>query len=162
MSGAQSRVAKYFADYEGYHRTPENVLTHVVGIPLIVVSLLGLLNEVLLASCDCTLGTQRLHLFSAAFVLWAFANLFYLWLEWRLGVLMILTTLACWTMGTYLPVRALWAFFVLGWVFQLVGHAVFEKKSPAFTKNLLHILIGPVFVINYWIQIVKRPYDASQ
>ena len=38
--------------------------------------------------------------------------------------------------------------FVVGWVFQGIGHAVYEKRSPAFLKNLLHLMVGPLFVLN--------------
>jgi uncharacterized membrane protein YGL010W len=36
--------------------------------------------------------------------------------------------------------------FVLGWVFQFVGHYVYEKKSPAFARNLVHLLVGPLWI----------------
>ena len=38
--------------------------------------------------------------------------------------------------------------FALGWVFQGVGHARFERNRPAFFKNLAHLLIGPLFLLN--------------
>ncbi len=36
------------------------------------------------------------------------------------------------------------ALFVVGWIFQLVGH-VFEGKPPAFFSNPVYLLVGP-----YW------------
>ena len=36
--------------------------------------------------------------------------------------------------------------FIVGWVFQAIGHYKYEKKSPAFLTNFYHLLIGP-----YWI-----------
>jgi hypothetical protein len=36
--------------------------------------------------------------------------------------------------------------FIVGWIFQFVGHAVYEKKSPAFMKNFEHLFIGPPWV----------------
>jgi uncharacterized membrane protein YGL010W len=42
----------------------------------------------------------------------------------------------------------LWGVFVLGWVLQFVGHGHYEKKSPAFFKNLTHLLIGPLWVFS--------------
>ena len=48
-------------------------------------------------------------------------------------------------------VSGLWAvaltLFVLGWVFQFVGHYVYEKKSPAFARNLVHLLVGPLWIL---------------
>ncbi|MCP5464827.1 MAG: DUF962 domain-containing protein [Deltaproteobacteria bacterium] len=34
--------------------------------------------------------------------------------------------------------------FILGWVLQFIGHA-FEGKPPAFFKNPIHLLVGPVW-----------------
>jgi uncharacterized membrane protein YGL010W len=36
---------------------------------------------------------------------------------------------------------------VVGWAFQLIGHAVFEGRKPAFMDDLSHTLIGPMFVV---------------
>ena len=36
--------------------------------------------------------------------------------------------------------------FVVGWIFQLVGH-VYEGKKPAFVDDLTGLIIGPLFVV---------------
>ena len=46
-----------------------------------------------------------------------------------------------------LPGWSLWAAFILGWVFQFIGHAVYEGKSPAFAKNAIHVLVGPMWIL---------------
>ena len=46
------------------------------------------------------------------------------------------------------PGWVLWAGFVLGWIFQLVGHYVYEKKTPAFLENLRQLLVGPLWLIS--------------
>jgi uncharacterized membrane protein YGL010W len=35
--------------------------------------------------------------------------------------------------------------FVVGWVFQFVGHAI-EGNSPAFFRNPLYLLVGPLWL----------------
>jgi uncharacterized membrane protein YGL010W len=120
------RLQKYFADYDAFHKTPGNQLTHTIGIPLIVVATLGL--------------------FKAGIILWALASLWYVRLDWRIGLPFSLMTLAGYFLGRALPLPVLAVIFVLGWVFQGVGHAVYEKKSPAFTQNLTHLLIGPLWI----------------
>jgi uncharacterized membrane protein YGL010W len=42
------------------------------------------------------------------------------------------------------------AAFVVGWIFQFVGHA-YEGKSPAFLTNLLHLLVGPLWVASHLV-----------
>ena len=39
------------------------------------------------------------------------------------------------------------ALFVVGWIFQFVGHYVYEKRSPAFFRNLAHLLVGPLWIL---------------
>ena len=36
--------------------------------------------------------------------------------------------------------------FVVGWVFQFIGH-IFEGKKPAFVDDLVGLLVGPMFVV---------------
>ena len=48
-------------------------------------------------------------------------------------------------------VRGLWpiplGLFVVGWIFQFIGHYVYEKRSPAFFRNLAHLLVGPLWIV---------------
>jgi uncharacterized membrane protein YGL010W len=41
-----------------------------------------------------------------------------------------------------------WAlvFFVVGWLFQFIGHAI-EGNQPAFFRNPLYLLIGPWWLV---------------
>ncbi len=39
------------------------------------------------------------------------------------------------------------AIAVIGWLVQLAGHAVWEKKSPSFLTNMVHALVGPMFFV---------------
>jgi uncharacterized membrane protein YGL010W len=37
--------------------------------------------------------------------------------------------------------------FLVGSSFQFLGHAVFERRRPAFVDDLSQTLIGPMFVV---------------
>ena len=37
------------------------------------------------------------------------------------------------------------ALFVLGWVFQFLGHAI-EGNSPAFFRNPVYLIVGPLWL----------------
>lgn len=39
------------------------------------------------------------------------------------------------------------AMFVVGWIFQFIGHAI-EKTMPEFITNPVFLLIGPLFFLN--------------
>jgi uncharacterized membrane protein YGL010W len=36
--------------------------------------------------------------------------------------------------------------FVVGWIFQFVGHAI-EGNQPAFFRNPIYLLIGPLWIL---------------
>ena len=36
--------------------------------------------------------------------------------------------------------------FIIGWVFQFVGH-YFEGRQPAFLTSLIQLLIGPLYLL---------------
>ena len=36
--------------------------------------------------------------------------------------------------------------FIVGWIFQFVGHAI-EGNQPAFFKNPVYLLVGPLWVL---------------
>ena len=82
-------MADSFVDnYKSKHRHPLNKLSHLIGIPMIIVSL----------------------------------PLFFFSWRWAL------------------------AFFVVGWVFQFIGHAI-EGSQPAFFRNPIYLLVGPWWLV---------------
>ena len=130
----------HFSDYSAFHRTPGNKACHYVGIPLIVLSLLALLARVPLFD----LGGFTV---TAAEVLLVLATAYYLSLDVALAAMMLAASALLAAVGRVLPVPVSVALFVLGWVFQFVGHYVYEKKSPAFARNLVHLLVGPLWIV---------------
>src|SRR5687768_4195533 len=130
----------HFTDYSAFHRTPGNKACHYVGIPLIVLSLLALLARVPLFEVGAFTVT-------AAEVLLLAATVYYLTLDVTLAVTMLLASALMCLLGRALPVSAAVALFVLGWIFQFIGHYVYEKKSPAFARNLVHLLVGPLWIL---------------
>ena len=137
------------ADYGSYHRTRGNLVCHAFGITLIVYGLLALLQTVPLAGARWTLAELSV----------AAASLYYLTLSVPLGLTMlaeavaldiIARALADWRIGL--------GAFVAGWIFQGIGHARYEKKSPAFLKNLVHLLVGPIFLWNELLHVRPLPH----
>ncbi len=51
--------------------------------------------------------------------------------------------------------------FVLGWILQFIGHA-FEGKAPAFFKNPVYLLVGPVWVVKKIFGRHQEPHDSHQ
>lgn len=139
-------ATRQLVQYAHYHRDPRNIATHYIGIPLIAFAIAALLSR---ARLD--LGALTL---SADWVVWSLVTAWYLTLGRRTltlttaGVLAGLVALAhplgtapmdtwlIWSLGT----------FVVGWVFQFIGH-FWEGRKPAFVDDLRGLLIGPMFVV---------------
>jgi len=137
-----------FADYAEHHQTKGNKWFHRVGIPLIMLSLLGMLARVPIV----TLAGYRID---AAMILIAIAVVFYLTMEWRLAVGMLVVSAAFYVAGAWLPMTTNVILFILGWIFQFIGHTVYEHRQPAFFRNVVHLLIGPLWILNDVIPVVK-------
>lgn len=142
-------VNALFADYAAHHRTPGNKLFHRIGIPLIMLTLIGMLTHVKLFD----IGTVR---FDLAMLLIAAATTYYFVIEWRLAAAMLVVSILFYYIGGIIPFWINAGLFVLGWIFQFIGHSVYEKQSPAFFRNLVHLLIGPLWILNDVIPVVKK------
>jgi uncharacterized membrane protein YGL010W len=131
--------------YAAYHRDKRNIVSHFIGIPMIVFSI-----GVLLARPAFEVGGIVL---TPVWIIWALATAWYLtlgnlalgiavsvvngvliYLAWPLAAGSVASWLA-WGIGT----------FVVGWVIQFIGH-YYEGKKPAFVDDLLGLLTGPMFV----------------
>jgi uncharacterized membrane protein YGL010W len=130
----------HFSDYAAFHGTPGNRACHYVGIPLIVVSLYAMLHAVPLFA----IGGFTVTL---AEVLLLAATAYYLSLDLTLAALMLVLSAASIAIGQWIPLGVAVALFVVGWIFQFVGHYVYEKRSPAFYRNLAHLLVGPLWIL---------------
>lgn len=126
-------------DYAAYHTRPENRLCHLAGIPLIMLAIVR--------------WTQVGVFPWAALVL-----PLYLFWEPRLGLIMGVVLAAMALVARALPVWAAPAAFVAGWVFQIIGHEIFEKKKPALLSNPIHALIGPLWILK---EVLRRNETTS-
>jgi len=143
---AMKPLVEHLAFYEAYHKNPWNKATHFVGIPAIIFSIL-----IPMAWAGTSLGGVRLTL-ALAFVLVVLAYYFVQDVPLAAGmVVFIVPTLYLAQLAGEWPYLTglLWflVFFVGGWVFQIIGHSVFEKRRPALVDNLFQLLIGPIYLV---------------
>ena len=139
--------------YAHYHRDRRNILTHLVGIPLIVLSIGMLLS---LISFDIAGNTVTL-----AGLLWLLSTAWYLTRgNWLLGLATSMVNGALIALAHTPDAATGWGFtgfydaswlpglvvFVLGWAIQFVGH-IFEGRKPAFVDDVVGLLVGPMFVV---------------
>ncbi len=132
------------SQYAAYHRDSRNLVTHLIGIPMIVVAVVTLLSRPAFDVAGFTL--------SPAVIVAAIAIGYYLMLDGRIGLAMLVAIGLAVGAGQWFASlsTAAWlawglGLFVVGWVFQFIGH-YYEGKKPAFVDDLVGLLIGPLFV----------------
>ncbi|MGB9988112.1 Mpo1 family 2-hydroxy fatty acid dioxygenase [Massilia sp. SM-13] len=145
MSDSRS-IHELLEQYSESHRNPVNELIHMVCVPLIVFSLLGLL--------------WALHpLVAAAAAAAAMVYYFKLSVPFAKGMLIMalvmLGVLAALPPITVLPLSI--AIFVLAWVGQFIGHQI-EGRKPSFFDDLRFLLIGPLFVLSFLYRRLRWAY----
>ena len=133
--GGERRVDILLAHYGESHQNPRNELIHFIAIPLIMLSLVGMMFA--------------LHPYVAyAFV--AASMVYYA----RLSVVFLITMAALsaafigviFAMGPLvLPVCV--AIFVGAWILQFIGHKI-EGKKPSFFEDIQYLWVGPLFVLS--------------
>jgi uncharacterized membrane protein YGL010W len=133
------------AVYAAYHRNGWNKLTHYIGVPMLTFSIL-----IPLAWLRIPIGEFELSgalIFAAAVLVW------YFMLDITLAIAMVIViapiVYAADRVGQMPLGTGLWIFaatFVVGWIFQLIGHAI-EGRRPALFDNLQQALVAPIFLL---------------
>lgn len=148
------------SQYAAYHRDRRNIFTHFIGIPMIVVAITVLLARVSFDAGGLTWSLAALVSLGAV--------LYYLRLDVRYGITMgVLLAVAVWWSQqvasldqiTWLAIGV--GLFVVGWVFQFVGH-YFEGRKPAFVDDVVGLIIGPLFVVAEFGFLLGLRRDVAQ
>lgn len=141
-------LTEHLTQYAAYHRDRRNIATHFVGIPMIVLALAVLLSRPAFVTSALPFPL------SAALVLFGVAIVYYLILDVPLGVMMALVSAICVACGQWLAAQSTltWlasgiGLFLVGWVFQFIGHIAYEHRKPAFVDDVIGLMIGPLFVL---------------
>lgn len=134
------------AQYAAYHRDGRNILTHFVGVPLIVLAVV-----IVLSRPAWVLGDAG-FVVSPAVVAALAASIYYMLLDTRFGLALAVALGGMLAVGAWLAQQTLWMWlgwgaglFVLGWLIQFIGH-YWEGRKPAFMDDVVGLLIGPLFV----------------
>lgn len=133
------------ATYASYHRDRRNIGTHFIGIPMILFSIVLLLSRPIWMA-DTVIPV------TPALIISAVLGLYYLRLDLPLGLFMCIILVSMLKLAAPLAIGATstwltWGIglFVIGWVFQSIGH-IWEGKKPAFLDDVMGLIIGPLFV----------------
>lgn len=135
------------SQYAAYHRDGRNILTHFVGVPMILFAVV-----ILLSRPAWTVGDMGLVI-SPAVVVALVASVYYMLLDTRYGIALAVVLGLMLSVSVWLAQQAwlVWlgwgvGLFVVGWVIQFIGH-YWEGRKPAFMDDIAGLLIGPLFVL---------------
>jgi len=137
-----------FTEYASYHKDRRNRVCHAIGIPLILLGVMGVAHLAHLGPIDLAIaaGVATLAFYAtidprgALICTAAFAILYFVavWVPWQIDA----------------------AAFIIGWIFQLVGHR-FEGTKPKFLENLVYLLIGPLYFFEEVFDVVLGVHGES-
>jgi uncharacterized membrane protein YGL010W len=156
-------IEEVLAQYKSVHFNKTNIVTHFIGIPLIIWAVTLLLS----------LNVFHIEIFSMsvlltpAYVFFTCALIYYFMLHIKLAIgmtLYVAINLYLVSFVTSQPSALYIAIivFVIGWVFQFIGH-YYEKAKPAFVDDLGQFLIGPLFLLAevYFLLGWEKPLEEK-
>lgn len=142
---------EYFDEYAQSHQNETNQLIHYICVPLIFLSVIGLLMSI-----PTTLLEDNIKLYNPLVENWAFvigillsifyARLGFWYLVKMLLVIMLSIVINYWIGNNINLLTASIIIFVGAWIGQFYGHKV-EGAKPSFLKDIEFLLIGPLWVI---------------
>jgi uncharacterized membrane protein YGL010W len=151
-------ASTWLEEYGESHRHPTNKVLHWICVPLIVVSVIGLL---------WALPVPRVFADVSPWLNWgtlalAASLLYYSALSARLALGMLLVVVAVAGIVYWLDTLStpLWlvsaVLFVVAWIGQFIGH-VYEGKRPSFFKDVQFLLIGPLWLLAHLYRKASIP-----
>ena len=133
----QRRVDALLAHYGTSHTHPTNEVIHFVAIPLIMLSLVGLIFSAHPWAAYAFIGASLVYYVRLSVVFFAAMVL------GSIGMMAVIHALDARSLllGTSVAV------FVVAWIFQFIGHKV-EGKKPSFFEDIQYLWVGPLFVLS--------------
>ena len=129
-----SVLTRLLESYEKNHQNPINEAIHIIAIPLIMFSILGM--------------TAAFDIF-LEYILVGIVFFYYLKLSKSAALLMLVWLLIYLGLVILLKpyiIEISILLFAFGWILQFLGHFI-EGKRPSFFEDLRYFLIGPLFVV---------------
>ncbi len=142
--------------YDADHRHPWTHRTHALGIPMVILSVMGFVNLIPghRVLWGVTLGWSELAL--------ATVIAFYAQHDLRIALAAAPAGAALAVLSRRIPWTGHAAIFVLSWVLQLLGHGVWERNRPAFFKSVVQLLVGPAYFLARLMGNLRAPLGQAQ
>ena len=143
----QNKLLKLMRNYRQYHQKKWTVFTHLIGVPLVTLAVFIFFGWI-------KLSVPGFFSISIAWLGVIVFGIYYLLLDLVIGaaatimliVLCAIANIFTTTGPSALSLKLFVIIFILGWIFQLIGHAI-EGKKPALLDNFVEsVFIAPFFV----------------
>jgi uncharacterized membrane protein YGL010W len=134
-SPMERKVDVLIAHYGESHQNPRNELIHFFAIPLIMLSLCGLLFALHPWIAYAFIAASMVYY---ARLSWVFFGIMCVWSIIVIGLLH--------AMGSQVLLASV-VIFVGAWIAQFIGHKI-EGKKPSFFVDIQYLWIGPLFVLS--------------
>lgn len=157
------KIDQLLAEYGESHQNSTNKSIHWICVPLIFLSVVGLIASIPSSMVQSVLGENNPYANWAAIVL-ILVLIYYVSLSIPLSIGMMLFGALCLFIVNFivrLNIAPLWMvsliIFALAWIGQFYGHKV-EGKKPSFLKDVQFLLIGPAWLMHFIYKRVGIPY----
>ncbi|MGB0423932.1 MAG: DUF962 domain-containing protein [Flavobacteriales bacterium] len=142
------------------HKNSTNKAIHWICVPLIFISLIGLMSSIDLAF----IGLDYCSYMHLGTLFLIFGLLFYLRLSVVMAIGMSLVSFSILFLVNWLNLRFmdshLWIYlctFALAWIGQFIGHKI-EGAKPSFFDDLKFLLIGPGWLLSFILKKIGIKY----
>ena len=147
-------VQDWLDAYGKSHQNLINKKIHWVCVPLIMLSLLGLLWMV-------DISNDSLYLNAATILIFA-VSIYYFRLSVAMGIGMLLISLLMILIINYINYYQFGSkpyvfIFIFSWIGQFLGHKI-EGKKPSFFEDLQFLLIGPLWLLSQIYSVLNIKY----
>lgn len=152
-------VEQWLQEYGESHRDATNKTLHWICVPIIVVSLIGMLW-----SLPTPASWRELSpLLNWGSIFLAASIVYYMMMSvsLALGMALFVALVMLSIVGLQNLPWPLWsvcvALFVVAWIGQFIGHH-YEGRRPSFFKDIQFLLIGPLWLLSFVYRKLRIPY----
>ena len=152
-------INQWLNEYGESHQNSTNKLIHWICVPLIMLSLIGLLTVP--RAFEITIGDGQ-YLITYALIFLILVNIFYFRLSKSLFIgMMFVSFLLLYGVQILQSLKyPLWQsslfIFISAWIGQFIGHKI-EGKKPSFFEDIQFLLIGPAWLLSFIYKKLNIP-----
>ncbi|MTI22272.1 DUF962 domain-containing protein [Fulvivirga sp. RKSG066] len=157
------RIDQLLEEYGASHKNATNKAIHWICVPLIFLSIVGLIWSIPNGLVEQVLGRGNPYANWATLLL-VIVIAYYITLSVPLGIGMTLFSMLCLyiiqqiELANFAPVWMVSIIiFILAWIGQFIGHKV-EGKKPSFFKDVQFLMVGPAWLLHFVYKKLGIPY----